>query len=192
MPTSLLVTGTSKEALKVRVLNRVPCICYFVQFCKDKGKDVLALLNPGNEVNVMTVAYTAYLGLKVRVTNVGAQKIDRFSLAICGMVIAAFQIVNKFGCSRFFQKTFLLVDISMQVILSMLFLTFSNANIQFAVKEPTWKTYTTKKALPITRRVKIINWKKFAKAALDKNFEAFIVYVSFLGSRITIHPAREA
>ena len=88
--TSLLVTGAGREALKVRVLNRVPYICYPVQFRKDKGKDVLALLNSTNEVNAMTPAYVAYLGLKVRMTDIGAQKIDRFLLATYGMVIAAF------------------------------------------------------------------------------------------------------
>ena len=93
------VTGASREALKVRVLDRVLYICYPVQFRKNKGKDVLALLNSKSEVNVMTSAYTAYLGLKVRVTDIGAQKIDRFSLAIYDMVIAALQLVNKLGRS---------------------------------------------------------------------------------------------
>ena len=74
----------------MRVVDRVPCICYLVQFRKDKGKDILALLDSGSKVNAMTPAYVAYLGLKVRVTNVGAQKIDRSSLATYGMVIAAF------------------------------------------------------------------------------------------------------
>ena len=50
----------------------------------------------------MTPAYTAYLGLKMRVNNVNVQKIDRFSLATYNMVIAAFQVVDKLGCSRFF------------------------------------------------------------------------------------------
>ena len=89
------MTGTSRKAPKVRVLDRVPCICDFVQFRKDKGKDILALLNYKSEINAITPAYVAYLGLKVRVTDVGAQKIDRFSLATYSIVIAAFQIVNK-------------------------------------------------------------------------------------------------
>ena len=123
------MTGASKEALKVRVLDRVPCIYYPVQFCKDKSKDVLALLNSGSEINVMSTAYTAHLGLKIRVTNVDTQKIDRFSLAIYSMVIAAFQVVDKLGRSWFFQKTFLLADISMEVALGMPFLIFSNADV---------------------------------------------------------------
>ena len=40
LATSLLVTGASKEAPKVRALDRVSCIHYSVQFCKDKNKDV--------------------------------------------------------------------------------------------------------------------------------------------------------
>ena len=86
----------------MRVLDRVPCICHLVQFRKDKGKDVLALLDSGSEVNAMTPAHAAHLGLKVRVTDVGTQKIDGSSLATYGIVIAAFQVDNKLGCSRFF------------------------------------------------------------------------------------------
>ena len=84
------MTGASREAPKVRVLDRVSCICYPVQFRKDKSKDILALLDSESEVNAMTPAYAAYLGLKVRVTNVDAQKIDGSSLATYGIVIAAF------------------------------------------------------------------------------------------------------
>ena len=97
MATSLSVTGAKMEALKVKVLDSVPCICYSVQFHKDKGKDVLALLNSGRKVNTMTLAYPAHLGLKVRMTNVGAQKIDKLSLATYGMLIATFQVVNNLG-----------------------------------------------------------------------------------------------
>ena len=108
------MTGTSKKALKVKVLDKVPCICYPVQFCKDKGKDILALLDSRSKVNVMTPAYAAYLCLKVRVINVGVRKIDGSSLATYGIVIAAFQVVNKLNCSQFFQETFLLANISLE------------------------------------------------------------------------------
>ena len=80
----------------------------------------------------------------------------------------------------------------MKVVLGMSFLTFSNADVQFARKKLTWRTYTTEKALPTTRQVEIINQKKFAKAALDENVKVFVVYVSSLGSKMTIYTAREA
>ena len=96
------MTGASTEASKVRVLDKVPCICYPVQFRKDKSKHVLALLNSKSEVNMMTPAYAAYLGLKVGVTNINVEKIDRSLLTIYGMVIGAFQVINKLGRSWFF------------------------------------------------------------------------------------------
>ena len=52
------------------------------------------------------------------------------------------------------------------------FLTLSNADIQFAEKELTWRSYTVAEALPTTKRVEIIDKKEFAKAALDENVEA--------------------
>ena len=101
MATSTSVTGTNK-ALKMRVLDKVSCICYLVQFHKDKSKDILALLDSKSEINVIIPAYAAHLGLKVKMTNVGVQKINRSLLATYTMVIAAFQVVNKLGCPQFF------------------------------------------------------------------------------------------
>ena len=50
----------------------------------------------------MTLAYAAHLGLKVKVTNVGAQKIDKSLLATYNIIIAVFQVVNKLSRSWFF------------------------------------------------------------------------------------------
>ena len=60
----MLVIGL-KKTQKIKVLNRVLCIYYLVQFQKDKGKDILALLNFGSKVDAMTLAFAAQLGLKV-------------------------------------------------------------------------------------------------------------------------------
>ena len=62
-------------------------------------------------------------------TNVGAQEIDGFSLATYSMVIASFQVFDMLSRSEFFQKTLLLANISMKVVLGILFLTFSNADV---------------------------------------------------------------
>ena len=198
--TSASVTGASKEAEvtqateegKEVILDWVPCIHYQVQFRKDK-ETIQALINSGSEVNTMTPAYAKKLGLRTWKTDVGAQKIDGSSLDTFEMVIVGFQVIDKLGRAWFFQETFLLADTTMEVVLRMPFLTLSNADIQFAKKELTQRIYTTKDALPTTQRVELIDKKEFAKAALDENIEAFVIHVSSLslGSKMTIHPARE-
>ena len=80
----------------------------------------------------------------------------------------------------------------MQLVLSMPFFNLSNANIQFAEKELTWRSYTTEETLSTTRQVEIIDGKKSAKAVLKENIKAFVVHISFIGSKITIHSARKA
>ena len=85
----------------------------------------------------MTPAYVAQLGLKVQRTNIGTEKIDIFSLASYGMIIAVFQVLDKLDCSWFFQKTFLLANISIKMVLSIPFLIVSNINVQFAEKKLT-------------------------------------------------------
>ena len=44
-------------------------------------------------------------------------------------MIAAFQVFDKLGYSCFFQKTFLLAEISIEVVFGIFFLIFSNINI---------------------------------------------------------------
>ena len=123
--TSVSVTEASKEDF---VLDRVACICYPIWFKKSEVQ-VQALLDSGSEINAMTLGYASKLGLKVRPTNVGAQKIDGSTLETFGMVLASFQVEDKLGRPQFFQETFLLADLSMKVVLGMPFLTLSNANI---------------------------------------------------------------
>ena len=45
------------------------------------------------------------------------------------MVLASFQVKNMLEKPWFFKETFLLADFSIEIVLEMLFLTFSNANI---------------------------------------------------------------
>ena len=80
----------------------------------------------------MTLGYVLKLGLKVRPTNVKAQKIDGSTLQTFEMVLASFQVEDTLRRARFFQKTFLLADFSVEVVLGMPFLTLTNADIKFA------------------------------------------------------------
>lgn len=69
----------------------------------------------------------------------------------------------------------------MEVVLGILFLSFSNINIEFAKLEKLIKKiYTTIKALSITSQVKFVNKRKFIKIALDRNFKTFMVNVTVL------------
>ena len=55
---------------------------------------MLALFDLGNEVNAMYPAFAERLGLVVRATNVGAQKINGTTLETYGMVVAAFSVTD--------------------------------------------------------------------------------------------------
>ena len=125
----------------------------------------------------MTPAYVSKLGLRAHHTNIGAQKINSSTFKTFTMVLASFQMEDKLRKARFFQETFLLADISREVVLSMLFLILNNTDIQFAEKKLTWRSYIVVEVLPTTKRVEFINKKEFAKAALDENSKTFVVYV---------------
>lgn len=80
----------------------------------------------------------------------------------------------------------------MNVILEMLFLTFSNADIQFAEEKLIWRSYITGEVLLTNQRVELIDKKNLAKAALDESVEAFIVHMASLISEMSIYPAEKA
>lgn len=108
------------------------------------------------------------------------------------MVIVGFQVQNKFGKARFFKETFLVADISVEVVFGMPFLTFSKVEVNFAIKEPIWKAYTITEALFNTKKVQIIDSKKFAKAMLNSKQEAFVVYIAtLLVELMKMHPNRK-
>ena len=83
----------------------------------------------------MTPAYVKQPSLQVRKTDVKTQKIDGLLLRTFEMVIAGFQEEDKLSKAWFFQESFLLAETSMEVVLRMLFFTFSNVDTQFAKKE---------------------------------------------------------
>ena len=87
------------------------------------------------------------------------------------MVIAAFSVEDKANQIRFFEETFLVANVSPEVVLGILLLTLSGADMDFLGRELRWRTYTIKEVLPTTRRVKLVDKKKFAAIALDPEHE---------------------
>lgn len=87
LATFFSMTGASKEAQEVIILDWVLYIYYLVQF---KKNEVRALIDLSSKVNVMTLEFAAKLGLNVCSTNVEAQKIAGSTLKTFEMVPARF------------------------------------------------------------------------------------------------------
>lgn len=149
------------------------------------------LINLDSKVNAMHPTYAKKLGFVIWKINVKAQKIDGTILKNFGIVIAAFSVDNRAKKICFFEKTFLLDNISMNVALGMFFFILSNADVYFTNWRLYWRFYTVTKALQTTHCVEFINQKEFAIAALGENDKVFVVHMVSLaiGSKISIHPS---
>ena len=106
-------------------------------------------------------------------------------------------MTDKANQVRFFEKTFLVANVSPEVVLGMLFLTFSGAYVDFLGRELRWRTYITEEALPTTKRVELVGKKEFAAAAVNLDHETYIVYVGSVSSDespssspLDVHPFR--
>ena len=120
--------------------------------------------------------YTINLGLCARKIDVGIQKIDRYHLNIFGIVIINCSVKDKLKKIRFFYEVFLLANISLKVVLRILFLFLSKANIWFMERKLVLRTYPAKKALSITMRVEIIDKKEFAVVIPNADDKSFVVH----------------
>ena len=83
----------------------------------------------------MTSAYVTKLGLRPRSINFNAQKIDSLVLEINGIILASFLLQDSQKRVRFFEKTFLLANTSLEVVLKIFFLDSNNADIKFVEQE---------------------------------------------------------
>ena len=106
------------------------------------------------------------------------------------MVIIAFSVMDKANRVRFFEKTFLMANVSPEVVFGMLLLTLSDADVDFSRQELRWRTYTTKKAFQTTRYVKLVGKKEFVAAALNLEHKTYIVHIVSLSSTPSVASPR--
>ena len=79
-----------------KLLSKIPCIC---------------------DVNAIHPTFAKKQSLPLRPTDVGAQKIDGTTLDTYGVVVAAFSVTDKTNRVKFFEKTFLVANVSPEVVL---------------------------------------------------------------------------
>ncbi len=125
-------TSTSMTDKKMEEeLEWISCIRYLVTF-KSQTK---TLLDWENKVNAMSQPFVQQLDLKIYKTNVRALKINGITLETYGMVVSTFSVSDKDRKEKFFEESFLLVDIKPDIVFGMLFLTMNNTDINFQARD---------------------------------------------------------
>ena len=123
--------GKNREKSKgeyLKNLTQVSSIRYPTKFRK---KSVSALFDSGTEVNTIYPNFAKELGFLIKPTDVRAQKIDGTTLVTFGIIVADFSMINKTNQVRFFEEIFLVAYVSPKVVFGMLFLTLSDAEVDF-------------------------------------------------------------
>ena len=111
---------------------QVLCIRYSINFGQ---KFISALLNSDSKINAVHLAFAKELDLPMRQIDVKAQKIDSITLDTYEMVVTAFLVKNKTNQVRFFEETFLVTNISPEVVFGMFFFILSGTDIDFLRRE---------------------------------------------------------
>ena len=143
MAISTLVIENSGKAILIsaKSLEQITYMKYLIVFQGGLGQ-VSKILNPvsaifdlGSEVNVIHPAFIEKLGFTVQSTNIGTQKINTTILKIYRMVLVVFLMIDKANRIKFFEKTFLIVYVSPNIVFGMSFFILSDIDINFPKKE---------------------------------------------------------
>lgn len=92
---------------------------------------MLILFNSKSEVNTIHLIFAKKLGLPIKLTDVGDQKIDGNMLDTHEIIVAVFSLTNKANQVGFVEKTFLVANINLKRVFGILFLILSNVNVDF-------------------------------------------------------------
>ena len=173
LATSTLVTVAREEAVEdgKNPRSQLARVLYIQYLINIKKKFMLVFFDWSSKVNAIYLTFAKELGLFIRPTDVGAQKIDDTMLDTYEIVIVAFSMKDKANQIRFLEETFLMANVSPEIVFKMPFFILGDADIDFLGRELWWKTHTTKKVFPTIRRIKLVDKKKFAAAALDPEHE---------------------
>ena len=93
------------------------------------------LSDSSSEVNAIYPAFAKKLGLVVQTTNVGTQKIDDTTLETYWIMVTAFLVTDQANRIKFFEKIFLVANVSPEMVHGMLFLILNSVDINFLKKE---------------------------------------------------------
>ena len=98
------------------------------------------------------------------------------------IVVVVFLIINSTKKVKFFKKTFLIVNISLNMVLGMLFLTLSSTNIDFSKKKALMEILYHQKKFFYYH----ISWasrkKESTASILNLGHKNFIIYIAFLNN----------
>ena len=90
---------------------------------------MLALFDSRSEFNTIHLIFVKEQGFFIRPIDIKTQKIDNTMLNTYEIVFVAFLVTDQVNQVRFFEKTFLITNISLEIVFGMLFLILNSANI---------------------------------------------------------------
>jgi len=147
--------------------------CIFIE-TRIEDQLVKTLLDGGSEINCISRKLVRQLGLPRSVIHEEASALGR-KLQTFGVHFLTVQIVDKNGYSRFFEESFLEVNMQEELLLGMPWFQLANPGVDWPAKTIEWRKDMS--LLPTSRRVAVIDPEDFAKRALDKSSATYVLHM---------------
>lgn len=133
------------------------------------------MIDFGSKNNIIHLIFAKKLGFIIRKTNISTWKINDYVLKTYIIIKTSFLLNNEASKTHFFKEIFLLIENSIIIILGIISLALSKANVNFANKKlKKWYLYIFVKIIPIITKAKLIKKKKFVVITLFFSFNSNI------------------
>ena len=145
---------------------------------KANGSEVLAVMDPGAEVSLISNALAKKLKLVLSdVPPCEAMALGSNQLKTYGVYFVRLEVPDENGVSRFFNESFLGVDLPWGISLGLPWFKLSGAEVNWAAgKIRPWQL-STQNLLPTMNRIEEIEPEELANDVVDEKNEAFVMFV---------------
>ena len=137
-----------------------------------------AVLDTKAEINLISQAYAKKLNLRrSEVLNCDAITVDRHRLKTYDVYFVQLEVPNVNGTSRFFEESFLTVNLNWDLTLDMPWIQLSRAKMNW--DDDSIKPWRTKKKhlIPTTMRIEKIEPEQLAENVIDDKAETYLMFV---------------
>lgn len=83
---------------------------------------MLILFNSKSEISAIHQIFTKELDFFICPIDIKTQKIDKIMLNIYKIGFTAFLVIDQINCVRFFEKTFLVINVGLEIVFKYFFL----------------------------------------------------------------------
>jgi len=185
------VNKTRKKRKKFRELMIRNCVKIKINIQSENQiwNKSRAIFDTKTKINLISQVYAKKLNFRrFEILDCDAITIDNHRLKIYDVYFVQFEISNINNTNRFFEKSFLIVDLNWDLTLNIFWIQFSRVKINWNNDEIKFWRCKNKHLISITMRIEKIEFEQLTEKIINKKIETYFMFVRiYTDEQINMH-----